>query len=109
MARSPDSLVTRSPDPISFRASYNELNHMPLGLYVSVPFCRSKCSFCNFASGVFSRERMSGYIARLQQEIAGVDALAASLDAAFDREVNSIYIGGGTPTTLAPNQLASIF
>ena len=82
---------------------------MPLGLYVSVPFCRSKCSFCNFASGVFSRERMSGYIARLQQEIAGVDALAASLDAAFDREVNSIYIGGGTPTTLAPNQLASIF
>ena len=82
---------------------------MPLGLYVSVPFCRSKCSFCNFASDVFSRDRMSGYIARLQQEIVGAEALAASLDAKFERTVDSIYLGGGTPTTLAPDQLASIF
>ncbi|HWY71462.1 MAG TPA: radical SAM family heme chaperone HemW [Terriglobales bacterium] len=82
---------------------------MPLGLYVSVPFCRSKCSFCNFASGVFSRDKMSGYIGRLQQEIAGAEALAESLDAKFERTVDSIYLGGGTPTTLAPDQLASIF
>jgi oxygen-independent coproporphyrinogen III oxidase len=82
---------------------------MPLGLYVSVPFCRSKCSFCNFASDVFSRDRMSGYVARLQQEIVGAEALAASLDAKFERTVDSIYLGGGTPTTLAPDQLASIF
>ena len=30
---------------------------MPLGLYISVPFCRTKCTYCNFASGVFPRER----------------------------------------------------
>src|SRR5689334_4535213 len=82
---------------------------MPLGLYISVPFCRSKCTFCNFASGVFSREKMDGYIARLQQEIAGAEVLAASLQAQFERTVDSIYFGGGTPTTLAPDQLGSIF
>jgi len=82
---------------------------MLLGLYISVPFCRSKCSFCNFASGVFSRDKMSGYVARLQEEIAGAEALAAAFGAKFERSVDSIYFGGGTPTTLAPDQLMSIF
>jgi len=81
----------------------------PVGVYISVPFCKAKCSFCNFASGVFSRDKMSGYIARLQQEIVGAEALAGSLDAKFERTVDSIYLGGGTPTTLPPDQLASIF
>lgn len=82
---------------------------MPLGLYISVPFCRSKCTFCNFASGVFSRDKMDGYIARLQEEMAGAEVLAANLEAQFERTVDSIYLGGGTPTTLAPDQLGSIF
>ena len=82
---------------------------MPLGVYVSIPFCRSKCSFCNFASGVFSREKMNGYVARVQQEITGAESLAVSFGATFDRQVDSIYLGGGTPTTLAPDQLSGIF
>lgn len=82
---------------------------MPLGVYISVPFCRSKCSFCNFASGVFSRELMSSYIAQLREEIVGAEALANRLGAAFDRNVDSIYLGGGTPTTLSPEHLKEIF
>src|SRR5581483_9329626 len=82
---------------------------MPLGTYISVPFCRSKCSFCNFASGVFSRELMSAYIARLREEIVAVEDLANQLGAAFDRHVDSIYLGGGTPTTLSPEHLKEIF
>ena len=82
---------------------------MPLGLYISVPFCRSKCSFCNFASGVFSREKMSRYVARLREEIAKAEALTISLGGKFERSVDSIYVGGGTPTTLASDQLADIF
>jgi len=82
---------------------------MLLGLYISVPFCRSKCSFCNFASGVFSREKMSGYVAGLREEIAAAETLAATFGAKFERSVDSIYLGGGTPTTLAPDQLADIF
>ena len=35
---------------------------MPLGLYLSVPFCKTKCSYCNFASGVFSREQFGRYV-----------------------------------------------
>ena len=82
---------------------------MQLGLYISVPFCRSKCSFCNFASGVFSRDKMNGYVARALEEIAGAETLATAFGAKFERVVDSIYLGGGTPTTLAPNQLADIF
>jgi oxygen-independent coproporphyrinogen-3 oxidase len=82
---------------------------MPIGIYISVPFCRSKCSFCNFASGVFSRQKMSGYVARLGQEITNAEALAINLGAEFDRSVDSIYLGGGTPTTLDPAQLKQIF
>ncbi|HEU5233381.1 MAG TPA: radical SAM family heme chaperone HemW [Terriglobales bacterium] len=82
---------------------------MPLGIYISVPFCRSKCSFCNFASGVFSRELMSAYVARVREEIVAAEALANKLGAAFDRHVDSIYLGGGTPTTLSPEHLKEIF
>jgi len=105
---SPDDPIARSPDPFSL--PYNETQLiMPLGLYISVPFCRSKCSFCNFASGVFSRDKMNGYVARVREEIAGAEALATTFNAKFERIVDSIYLGGGTPTTLAPDQLADIF
>jgi len=80
-----------------------------LGIYVSVPFCRSKCSFCNFASGVFSRDKMHAYVARLREEIASAEALAMGFGAKFERSIDSIYLGGGTPTTLAPDQILSIF
>ena len=46
-----------------------ESSRMSLGIYISVPFCRSKCSFCNFASGVFSREKMNGYVQQLSKEM----------------------------------------
>lgn len=78
---------------------------MPLGIYISVPFCRSKCSFCNFASGVFSRELMGSYIARLRQEVTEAESVANHLGSIFERRIDSIYLGGGTPTTLAPEHL----
>ena len=82
---------------------------MALGIYVSVPFCRSKCSFCNFASGVFSRAKMDRYISRLGQEIFRAEATSERLGAVFERTVDSIYLGGGTPTTLDPQQMREIF
>jgi oxygen-independent coproporphyrinogen-3 oxidase len=82
---------------------------MSLGIYISVPFCRSKCTFCNFASGVFSSHKMDAYVKRVRAEIANAEALAKSIGAEFSRSVDSIYLGGGTPSTLDPNQLAQIF
>ena len=82
---------------------------MPLGVYISVPFCRTKCSFCNFASGVFSRELFDRYIDHVTSGIANADKIALEAGARLDREVDSIYLGGGTPSVLAPDQLERLF
>ena len=78
-------------------------------LYLSVPFCRTKCSFCNFASGVFSRELLDRYVAHLEQAIASAPAIAAECGAVFDPVLDSIYLGGGTPSMLAPDQFDRLF
>jgi oxygen-independent coproporphyrinogen-3 oxidase len=80
-----------------------------LGLYVSVPFCRAKCSYCNFASGVFGEARMQAYVDRLCAEIESASARAAAMQAILPRQVESIFFGGGTPSLLAPQQIAQIF
>ncbi|HTK94406.1 MAG TPA: radical SAM family heme chaperone HemW, partial [Terriglobales bacterium] len=79
---------------------------MPLGVYLSVPFCRTKCSFCNFASDVFSRERFDAYVARVTGDIAQAPAVGST---GPDRSADSIYLGGGTPSVLAPDQLRRLF
>ena len=82
---------------------------MPLGIYISVPFCRTKCSFCNFASDVVSKAAFERYVDRVVADIAGAEEFAASIGARFDRTVDSIYLGGGTPTVLDVAQLGRIF
>lgn len=80
-----------------------------LGVYVSVPFCRAKCTFCNFASGVSSAERVAAYMSRLCTEIDGTRARAASLGAELPSIVDSVYFGGGTPSLLDSGQLRKVF
>jgi putative oxygen-independent coproporphyrinogen III oxidase len=82
---------------------------MPLGLYISVPFCRTKCSFCNFASGVFSRALFDKYVAQVSADIDAAEAMAEAVGGVLDRQVDSVYLGGGTPSVLAPDQLEQIF
>jgi oxygen-independent coproporphyrinogen III oxidase len=82
---------------------------VPLGIYVSVPFCRTKCSYCNFASDVFSRAVFERYVGRVCSDIANAQRTAEKMGATIEREVDSIYLGGGTPTVLDPAQLQQIF
>ncbi len=82
---------------------------MPLGIYISVPFCRTKCSFCNFASGVFSRALFDKYVTQVVSEIMAAEALVHEVGGVLERTVDSIYLGGGTPSMLAPDQLEQIF
>ncbi|HTM42855.1 MAG TPA: radical SAM family heme chaperone HemW, partial [Terriglobales bacterium] len=82
---------------------------MPLGLYISVPFCRTKCSYCNFASGVFSRAMYTRYVERVCQEIRQAQATAAALGGHFETAVDSVYLGGGTPTVLPAEDLQRLF
>jgi len=82
---------------------------MPLGLYISVPFCRTKCSYCNFASGVFSQAVFKRYVERVCTDIEHAQQNVSLLGACFDPEVDSIYLGGGTPTILDATQLEHLF
>ena len=81
----------------------------PLGLYLSVPFCRAKCTFCNFASQAFPPERMQQYVERLLLEIHGVRAFAAANGLEVAATADTIFLGGGTPSLLSPVQMESIF
>ena len=82
---------------------------MSLGLYISVPFCRSKCSYCNFASDVFSRAVFERYVDRVCSDIENASQTAEQMGGRFEPAVDSIYLGGGTPTILDISQLERLF
>jgi oxygen-independent coproporphyrinogen III oxidase len=82
---------------------------MPLGIYISVPFCRTKCSYCNFASDVFLRVVFERYVDRVCADIGNAPQLAAEMGGQMEPAVDSIYLGGGTPTVLEAAQLGRIF
>ena len=73
---------------------------MSLGLYISVPFCRTKCSYCNFASDVFSKSAYENYVARLLEDIANSRQIASQMGCMVEKTADSIYLGGGTPSIL---------
>ena len=75
----------------------------PLGLYLHIPFCRSKCRYCDFCSfPTRSAETVTTYVERLCAD------LAARSEDCRDYTVDSVYLGGGTPTILPADQLARI-
>ena len=82
---------------------------MLLGLYLSVPFCRTKCSYCNFASDVFSRAAFQGYVDRVCADIINARQTAEHMGGQFEPTLDSIYLGGGTPTVLDVSQLERLF
>lgn len=74
---------------------------MALGVYIQIPFCQAKCTYCNFHTGVVSRDRYQPYAEAVCQEIAS----SASVG---DTVVDTVYVGGGTPSLLDPAMLAEI-
>jgi oxygen-independent coproporphyrinogen III oxidase len=82
---------------------------MPLGLYLSVPFCRTKCTYCNFASDVFSRAVFERYLDRVCADIHTTPESAGQMGARVERDADSVYLGGGTPTILDSHQLERLF
>jgi oxygen-independent coproporphyrinogen-3 oxidase len=80
-----------------------------LGLYLSVPFCRSKCTYCNFASGVFPAGYHDRYVARIEQDLIAVRKRTKRWGAVLPQAVDSIYLGGGTPSLLSPALFRRLF
>jgi oxygen-independent coproporphyrinogen-3 oxidase len=91
------------------RGGLGLINEMPLGLYLSVPFCRTKCSYCNFASDVFSKVVFQRYVDRVCSDLVNAEATACAMGGKFERAADSVYLGGGTPTVLAGSELERIF
>lgn len=76
----------------------NEMTHA--GLYIHIPFCRSRCSYCDFATGLYQSELAERYVRALVDEIAASRKAGARVD--------TVYFGGGTPSLLTPAQLDQI-
>jgi oxygen-independent coproporphyrinogen III oxidase len=80
-----------------------------LGLYISIPFCRSKCTYCNFASGVYPASEHANYVDRLIGELENAAAWTNHIGVDLPRSVDSVYLGGGTPSLLEPGLIAKLF
>jgi len=87
-----------------------------LGVYIQVPFCQTKCTYCNFHTGVVSPGRFAPYAAAVSTEIANHRRLLESggvagstLNEVRGHSVDTVYIGGGTPSLLEPELLVVMF
>lgn len=76
-------------------------NRIPLELYIHIPFCVQKCQYCDFLSGPSDQETRDRYIKALRAEIQAVQGVEAY-------EIVSVFIGGGTPSVLKAEAIASI-
>ncbi|MET0648779.1 MAG: radical SAM family heme chaperone HemW [Pyrinomonadaceae bacterium] len=72
------------------------------GIYIHVPFCRSRCSYCDFATGAFEAVLAEAYVGALAREIESFELVGARAD------VDTVYFGGGTPSLLTPAQVSRV-
>jgi oxygen-independent coproporphyrinogen-3 oxidase len=72
------------------------------GVYLHIPFCRSRCSYCDFATGMFESGLADRYVNALVKEIAEWSEVDAPTP------VDTIFFGGGTPSLLTPSQIERI-
>jgi len=75
---------------------------MSAGIYIHTPFCRSRCSYCDFATGTFETEAAERYVRALTEEISRWDEVITP------ETVDTIYFGGGTPSLLSVEQLEGV-
>jgi oxygen-independent coproporphyrinogen-3 oxidase len=77
---------------------------MPLGLYIHVPFCRSRCHFCAFYLEIYRDDRVQSFMTALLREMQ----VHAAQQTLTGRRFDSVYFGGGTPTALSTEDLCTI-
>ena len=72
-----------------------------LGIYLHIPFCRSRCSYCDFSTGLYKADLVQRYVAALVRELSSTLGWSST-------KVDTIYFGGGTPSLLSAPQLEII-
>lgn len=85
----------------------DEIGENSVSIYIGIPFCPTRCLYCSFVSTDIrvSGKYMNGFVEKLLLEIDKTAEIIEKMGA----YVENIYIGGGTPTTLEPHHLKSIF
>ena len=84
-----------------------------VGIYIQVPFCQTKCTYCNFHTGVVSAARFAPYVSavclEIKQHAALYESVGLNLPPDFTQSVaDTVYIGGGTPSLLDAAHLANL-
>ena len=82
--------------------AYNLERMSSAGIYLHIPFCRSRCSYCDFATGMFEGALAERYVAAVISEIEDWREVVNP------SQVDTIYFGGGTPSLLTPEQMETI-
>ncbi|HNU09020.1 MAG TPA: radical SAM family heme chaperone HemW [Pyrinomonadaceae bacterium] len=78
---------------------------MKSGVYIHIPFCKSRCSYCDFATDVYrGRAAVDRYVNALVKEISDPNSEFPNPTS----QIETLYFGGGTPSLLSPRQLESI-
>src|SRR5256714_2011601 len=75
---------------------------MHAGVYIHIPFCRSRCSYCDFATGMYESAIGDRYVRALTKEIFRWKEVENT------ENIDTIYFGGGTPSLLATAQIQDI-
>ncbi|MHB8481268.1 MAG: radical SAM family heme chaperone HemW [Nitrospiria bacterium] len=87
--------------------NHQKKDHYFMGLYLNFPFCPVKCHFCSFGSRLFHLPTVNRYFEAIQRELIHYSGILAYRE----RVVNTVYIGGGTPTLVSeglPQLLKSV-
>jgi len=77
---------------------------MSLGIYIHVPFCLGKCSYCDFVSYRWEQDKVDAYLKALAKEVK----VRSKKISGNQKQVESLYIGGGTPTCLKEEEILFI-
>src|ERR1700720_3386455 len=71
------------------------------GIYIHIPFCRARCSYCDFATGMYESALAEKYVRAVAKE-------TREWNEGEPEDVDTIYFGGGTPSLLSPSQIRQI-
>src|SRR5437764_133753 len=83
-------------------AHYNVVVMTNAGVYIHIPFCRSRCSYCDFATVMYEGASAARYVGALCSEVNDWSEIEEP------SVVDTIYFGGGTPSLLTASQIESI-
>ena len=76
---------------------------MATGLYIHIPFCVKRCKYCDFCSSLKTADYQRSYISALISEMSHISKVYADVD------IDTIYVGGGTPSSLYAGGISEIF